>query len=425
MRLRHAFAVIALAGGVALVAGAPWERTPEDGAAAAPAVLLGVAREDGERWLTRVAPVSLRPLGGRRLRLRAPLEASALAPDDRRVALLTDGGMVLRLVDVESMREVGRVRTTARGAYASVIWPRSDRLWIVLSQSGCCAVGATTVVTIDVPGRRMVARQRFDGGLARVAATQDGPVLLLAPSALIGPARLVSVDAAGAVSELPLSGVSAGLMRMELAPSVERVRTPGLAVDPEGRRAYVVSGAPYVIEAELDQRRVKAHRLVPHRSLRDRLRQLLEPDAQAATRVGAVREAVWIGAGRIAFSGYDGGAVWHPDAGLEAVRRPAGLHVIDTHDWRVRTLDERASAFVAAGGMLLTTNRRGLTAYAPDGGQRFRVLDGRRVEIVASAGSLAYVRTRPGSALQVVDVVHGRVLGTPGRAPLPLSAALR
>ena len=86
MRLRHAFAVIALAGGVALVAGAPWERTPEDGAAAAPAVLLGVAREDGERWLTRVAPVSLRPLEGRRLRLRAPLEAWALSPDDRRLA---------------------------------------------------------------------------------------------------------------------------------------------------------------------------------------------------------------------------------------------------------------------------------------------------------------------------------------------------
>ena len=92
---------------------------------------------------------------------------------------------------------------------------------------------------------------------------------------------------------------------------------------------------------------------------------------------------------------------------------------------RVRTLDERASAFVAAGGMLLTTNRRGLTGYAPGGGERFRVLDGQRVEIVASAGSLAYVRTRPGAALQVVDVVHGRVLGSgaPGRAAFPLERA--
>ena len=107
------------------------------------------------------------------------------------------------------------------------------------------------------------------------------------------------------------------------------------------------------------------------------------------------------------------------------MRRPAGLHVIDTRDWRVRTLDGQASAFVAAGGMLLTGDSRGLTGYAPDGGERFRVLDGRRVEIVASAGSLAYVRTRPESALQVVDVVRGRVLGTgaPGRAALPLERA--
>ena len=188
---------------------------------------------------------------------------------------------MLRLIDVDRMREIGRVRTSVRGSYASVVWPRRDRLWIVLAESGCCAVGATTVVTVDAIARRVVARRRFDGGLARVAASRNGPVLLLAPSALIGPARLVSVDAAGAVEQLPLDGVSAGLMPMELAPSVERVRTPGLAVDPDGRRAYVVSGAPYVIEAELRQRRVNAHRLVPQSSLWDRLRQLLEPDAEA------------------------------------------------------------------------------------------------------------------------------------------------
>ena len=390
-----------------------------------PAVLLGVAREDGERWLTRVAPVSLRPLEGRRLRLRAPLEAWALSPDDRRLAAVTDRATVLRLIDVDRMRAIGRVRTSVRGSYASVVWPRRDRLWIVLAESGCCAVGATTVVTVDAIARRVVARRRFDGGLARVAASRNGPVLLLAPSALIGPARLVSVDAAGAVEQLPLDGVSAGVMPMELAPSVERVRTPALAVDPDGRRAYVVSAAPYVIEAELRQRRVNAHRLVAQSSPWDRLRQLLEPSAEASAQVGAVRDAVWIGAGRIAFSGYDSGAVWRPGEGLEAERRPAGLHVIDTRDWRVRTLDGQASAFVAAGGMLLTGDSRGLTAYSPDGGERFRVLDGRRVEIVASAGSLAYVRTRPEPALQVVDVVRGRVLGTgaPGRAALPLERA--
>jgi hypothetical protein len=419
--------VIALAGGVALVFGGPWELTSEERAAAPPAVLLGVAGEGSERWLTRMAPVSLRPLDGRRMRLRAPLEAWALSPDDKRLAVVTERATELRFVDVDRMREAGRVRTFVNGAYASVVWSRRDRLWIVVSDSGCCAVGATTVVTVNASAWRVIARRRLDGGLARVAASRNGPVLLLAPSTLIGPARLVSVDAGGAVEQLQLDGVSAGLMPTEFAPSVERVRTPGLAVDPDARRAYVVSAAPYVIEADLRQRSVDAHRLVPRTGLGDRLRQLIEPDAQASTRVGAVRDALWLGDGRIAFSGSDNGAVWRPNEGLEALRRPAGLHVIDTRDWQVRTLDERASTFVAAGGVVLTGNDRGLTAYAPGGGERFRVLHGRRVEIVASAGSLVYVRTPPEPRLRVVDVVRGRVLGT-GSAALPLgrsSAARR
>lgn len=425
MRLRGAVAAIALICALALAVGAPWERTSDETPATASAVLLGLAREDGEQWLTRVAPLSLRPLKGRRLRLRAPLEAWARSPDSRRLAAVTHRATMLQLIDVERMRVIGRVRTSVRGSYAFVVWPHRDRLWIVLGESACCAVGATTVVTIDAIARRVVARRRFDGGLARVAASRNGPVLLLGPSALIGPARLVSVDPAGAVEQLALDGVSAGLMATELGPSVERVRTPGLAVDPDGRRAYVVSAAAHVIEADLRQGRVSAHRLVAQNPRRERPRQLPEPSSDASVQVGAVREAVWIGGERIAFSGYDSGAVWRPHQRPEAERWPAGLHVVDTRHWTLRTLDGQASTFVAAGGMLLTGDRRGLTAYSPDGTERVRVLDGRRVEILASAGSLAYVRTRPEPALQVVDVARGRVLSSraPGRAALPLERA--
>jgi hypothetical protein len=419
-----AFAAIALVCGVALVTGAGLEMTPGGSPASRPAVLLGVAHEDGVRKLVRVAPVSLRPLPGRRLRLRRPLEAWALSPDGRRLAAVTDRGSALQLIDVQRMRTVGRVRTLARGSPAAVVWPRRDRFWIVLAASGCCAVGTTTVVTVDAIAQRVLARRRLAGGLARVAASPDGPVLLLAPSALIGPAWLASVDADGAVERVPLDGVSAGLMPTELAPSVERVRTPGLAVDSDGRRAYVLSSRPYVLEIDLRRQRVSGHRLVARTSLADRLRELLEPSAEAYARVGPVRNAAWIGAGAIALSGYDDDAVWRADGGVEGERRPAGLHIIDTRDWRVRMLDERAAAFVAAAGLLLTSGPegRGLTAYAPDGGERFHVLDGRPVEIVASAGSFAYVRTPPEPALRVVDLAQGRVIGTsaPGRATLLL-----
>ena len=143
---------------------------------------------------------------------------------------------------------------------------------------------------------------------------------------------------------------------------------------------------------------------------------------EAPPQVGVVRRAAWIGEGRIALSGYDADVVWRPRGGVEAMRRPAGLHVIDTRDWSVRTIDERVSGFVVAAGLLLTSGPggRGLAAYSPAGRVAFDVLGDRHVEIVATAGSFAYVRTPPDPALRVVDVTRGRMVGTsaPGRATL-------
>jgi hypothetical protein len=410
---RHAYAAIALVCGAAVVTGVGLEMSTGGGPAARPAALLGVT--DG-RELVRVSPMSLRPLPGRRLRLARPLEAWALSPDERRLAAVTDGSSVLQLIDAEGMREVGRVRTLARGSRATVIWPQRDRVWIVLAASG-----ATTVVTVDPVAQRVISLRRLTGGVVRAAESPAGPVLLLAPTNVIGPTRLVTVDAGGAVDEVPLDGVSAGLMPTQLAPSVERIRTPGLVVDPGGRRAYVVSSRPYVLEVDLRERRVSGHRLVARTSLVDRLRELLEPSAQAYAQVGPVRDAAWIGEGRIAFSGYDGDAVWRSGGGVEGEQRPAGLHVVDTRDWTIETLDERASTFDSAAGLVLAGGR-GLAAYSPDGRERFHALNDRRLEIVASAGSLAYVRTPPEPALHVVDLEDGRVLGTsaPDRATLLL-----
>jgi hypothetical protein len=284
-------------------------------------------------------------------------------------------------------------------------------------------VGSTTVVTVDPTAERVVARRRLAGSPVRVAGSPEGPVLLLAPPAIIGPARLVTVDADGGVEQRPLDGFSAGAMPTEVVTSVEHVRTPALAVDSGRRRAYVVSSRPQAVEIDLRQGRVSDHRLVARASLLDRLRDLLEaPAAAASAQVGVVRRAAWIGEGRIALSGYDADVVWRPRGGVEAMRRPAGLHVIDTRDWSVRTIDERVSGFVVAAGLLLTSGPggRGLAAYSPAGRVVFDVLDDRHVEIVATAGSFAYVRTPPDPALLVVDVTRGRMVGTsaPGRATL-------
>ena len=297
MRPRYAFAAITLAAVVALAARAGLDTTPEHGRAAPPAPLLGVSNDGGIRSLARVAPVSLRPLPGRRMRLEAPLEASALSPGGSRLAAVSDRASLLHLIDVERMRTLGRLRTRARGAPAAVVWPRPDRLWIVVAPPGCCSAGPTTVVVVDPIAERVVARRRLAGGLVRVAESAEGPVLLLGPSEIIGPAAVVTVDAAGAVERLPLDGVSAGAMPTEGVSAVERVRAPALAVDPVRRRAYVLSARPYVVEIDLRRRRVSEHRLVARASLLDRLRELLEPSAAASAEVGVVRRAAWIGDG--------------------------------------------------------------------------------------------------------------------------------
>lgn len=417
MRPRHAFAAVALAAVVGLAVRAGEETAPERRTVAPPALVLGVSNDGGERWLTRIAPVSLHPLPGRRMRLGRPLEAWAASPGRARLAALSGRASLLHLIDVGRMRTLGRVRTRARGSPAIVMWPRRDRLWIVLER---LAEGSTTVAAVDPVAARVVALRRLAGVVVRAAESPEGPVLLLAPPAVIGPARLVTVDSAGGVSEVPLDGVSAGAMPTEGFASVERVRTPALAVDAVRRRAYVVSSRPHVIEVDLRRRRVSEHRLTARRSLLERLRELLEPAAAASAEVGVVRRAAWIGEGRIALSGYDADVLWRPYGAVEAERRPAGLQVIDTRDWSVRTLDERASGFVAAAGLLLARGPGGdgLTAYRPDGRDALRMLEGRSAEVVATAGPLAYVRAPPEPALQVLDVTEGRVIGTsaPGRA---------
>jgi hypothetical protein len=161
VRPRYAFAAIALASVVALAARAGVDTTPEPEPAAPPALLLGVSNDCGTPSLARIAPVSLRPLPGRRMRLGAPLEAWALSPGGSRLAAVSGRASSLHLIGVGRMRTLDRLRTRARGAPAAVVWPRRARLWIVLAQPGCCAVGSTTVVVVDPIAERVVARRRL------------------------------------------------------------------------------------------------------------------------------------------------------------------------------------------------------------------------------------------------------------------------
>jgi hypothetical protein len=109
---------------------------------------------------------------------------------------------------------------------------------------------------------------------------------------------------------------------------------------------------------------------------------------------------------------------------MEVRSRAAGLALIDTRNWQVRTLDERASRFVAGAGHLLATGwssdpesgkqvGMGLAAYALDGTKRFEAFTGQAAWVSYVLGLRAYVGV--GNQLRIVDLSAGAVAGTVAR----------
>ena len=339
-----------------------------------PPPLLAIADDRGDRRLLQLDPRSLRPLP-RSVRLDERTDGWAWDPGRGRAAVVTAGAAALRLLDVRRMRTLATVRVGEQRALAAVGWPRSDRIWLVLAPGGCCARGTTTVVIVDALRRRVIARRRLGTGLVRVSATPDGPVLLLAPPSGIGPAEVATVDLHGNVDAMRLDDVLAGAQSGE---GVVHFRRPAIAVDPRGRRAYVVSVRSEIVEVDLRHWRARRHPLSARASLLDRIRDLVDPRAEARPPlVGRERTATWLEPGVIAVSGYDSDVLRRPTGALEQSTRPAGLQVIDVRRWQTRTVDPHAAEVHAAGGLLLAADRRrgGLTAYEPDGDRAFHVLE--------------------------------------------------
>jgi hypothetical protein len=382
-----------------------------------PPPLLAIADDGGDRRLLRLDPSSLRPLP-RSVRLDEPAQGYAWDPARMRAVVVSAGAAALRLLDLQRMRTLGTIRVGARGELAAVGWPRSDRIWLVLAPARCCARGTTTVVIVDTIRRRVIARRRLAARLARVTETPDGPVLLLAPPSGIGLAEVATVDLRGNVDSMRLDDVLAGAQSTE---GIVHIRRPAIAVDPQRRYAYVVSVRTEVIEVDLQRWRARRHRLSARSSLLDRLRDLVDPPAEAQPPlVGRERVATWLQPGVIAVSGHDAAVLRRATGALEQSTRPAGLEVIDVRRWQTRTVDQHAAELHAAAGLLLAADSRrgGLAAYRPDGRRAFHVLEHERTEIVAGAGSLAYVRTNRGPRMHVVDLERGRVIATrTGQSP--------
>jgi hypothetical protein len=411
-------AAVLVAAGGRTDAGRALAKAPE-----APRPLLAIVGGRKPR-LVRVEPATLQILAGRSVRLRSGTPGAVRSPGGRRLAV---GGTRIWIVDVERMRLLGSVRSPdRRGSLEPIAWFRSGLL-VVLDWAG----DSKDLLVVDPQQWRVVARRPLDGEVIGRAETVEGErlVLLLASGRELGPARLVVVDGGGEVRSVALDRIEAGMIADPGRPG-SFARWPGVAVDGAGR-AFVAGAGTLVAEVDLDSFAIAYHELSEPVSLLGRLRNWFEPEARADLTEGPTRHLRWLGDGLIAVSGND------TEFTEGRVRQtPAGLKIIDTRTWTVRTIDERVNRFTLAGDLLLASSPTfdsatrkhsgiGLVAYTTSGERRFHLFESEPVWAYQTLGRYAYVPRHPDyTRTAIVDLVSGKVVhDVMGRTPFLVGAA--
>jgi len=381
--------------------------------------------------LVRVDRRTFRPLRGWRLPLAGHTFGWSFSPDRSKLAAGSDGRGEVRLLDLKRQRVLGdvEVRVAQRGSVLASAWAGANRVLAVVVSPGCCGLGNTTVAGIDVQRTRLRWQQRLGGSLQAGERFRRSLVLVLGPPGRsLGPSRLVTVNPDGHVRSATLAEIRSGLGEPTGTGSdrfVTDVWNPGLAVDPQGARAFVVQAGEPVAEVDLRSMHVRYHNLAEPISLLGRLHDWLEPKAQAKADEGPTRQALWLGHGLLAVTGFDGHAGVDPRGGQAEWETPAGLKLIDTRTWSVRTLDPHVTNAVLASGALLAfgilwdsrsqkMSGSGLTGYNPDGSRRFHLYGGDPISGVQPLGSRILVGGAAGSRIfrrgALLDARTGREL---------------
>ncbi|MGH3072779.1 MAG: hypothetical protein ACRDNB_10995 [Gaiellaceae bacterium] len=419
-----------LAAVLALQASAPAVVTAAPASAAKNEPALAIVA-DGGFELARVEPSSLARLPGGTVPLGRSAFAWAFSADRTKVAVGGQDG--LQFVDVSAMRLLGRMSMARRFEVASnggvaTFFGVQPLAWLTPRRVLVLAPPHELLV-VDPGRRRVIARKELGGWVGRIERTGTRLVLLVHAPERIAPARLVVADASGALRSVRVDRIVAGSRLEDAATHRTRSMTPGLAVDPSRERAYVVGAAGTVAEIPLATLRVVYREPSRPRSLLGRLHAWLEPEAQGKAGSGAHRDALWLGNGLLAVSGSDSMVVTS-NGRLAQTSSPAGLKLIDTRSWTIRTLDERASSFVYSSGLLLASGVTfranaaegiGVVAYELDGTRRLSLFEGEPLQWAGAAGGYGYVPARAGEprGVRIVDLADGSVVLRPTlEAPL-------
>jgi hypothetical protein len=376
----------------------------------------------GSAEIVRLDPRTLRRLPGPRLRLPDNVAGYSFS-DDRSTLVLGDNQLpTLYVVDATRLRLLGEVALGLEGSIAWLGWLGPRRL-VAVSDTGS---GTLDVALVDPAAGRALARHRLAGAVSGAVGGSGRAVLLLTPADSIGPARLAVVDASGAVRTVGLPGITAGFAppAQEGSDAVGRQRGAGLAVDPAGGRAFVVTARAPVVEVDLASLRVTSKG--PRRkasALRGLARWLLPP-AEAKLVSGPLRQACWLGDGLLAVWGSDARVARNAAGELQGEEVPSGVRLLDARTWAARPLDGAATMAVYRDGRLLTFGGAwteqghagtGLTVYGPGDHRPLHLLRDRVVLEAHANGTLAYVGLSEGgdqgeTSAAVVSLTSGKVL---------------
>jgi hypothetical protein len=388
-----------------------------------------VGSDPTSSFLARLDPTTLRPLAGPRVKLEVNMVGWSVSPD-RSLAVIGDGngnGLV-QVVDLGAMRSLGTVEVGAGATLVASAWLGRRRVAAVLGGTAGPA-DSVEVAVLDPVARRVLARRTVTGQVSAAGHLPGGLVLLLTPARGIGPVRLAVIAGPGTVRTVTLGRVSAGFKppKVEGPDAVGHQRGAGLAVDPAGRRAFVVAPGAPVAEVGLGDLAVAYHDLDRPASPLDRLRQWLLPAVEAKAVSGPWRQARWVGGGLLAVA--SGEARVAHDAGGELVQREgiAGVQLVDTARWRAYDLHANASMVGYQGGRLLLSGGTwysdatssvsrgvGLTVYGPGNRRPLHLLGRQFVQDVTVRGDLAYLwlTREQSSGYAVVDLRSGKTLHT-------------
>jgi len=352
-------------------------------------VVLGISWE-GTGKLAWVDARTLAPAGRRVDIGPPPTGVAARSPDRRTLALGSGTAIALRFVDIHTMRAAGRLVVPGTGSLYGAIWPTRERL--VALRGG----QEPEVLVIDPRARRVLERQPLEGQTMGVLAAGRRLVTLLVPDGAIGQARLAVIDESAAVRTLPLQGVEAGFAPPKSEQDVGGHALPGLAVDPRGARAVVVTPQT-LLEVDLDALAVTRRHPLASRA----------PASVFKVIEGWGRGVLWLRGDAVAVSGWtdsvEGDRVVHESIGVELVDLASGAR---------RTLDAKALGITTARDVLLTFGGTALRGFDLEGKLQFELLRGRDTGYVQTAGRWVYVGRDNSTRFTVVDARTRKVVGT-------------